>query len=656
MLFIIKKFLYLFLVSYIKRRHFHWSSSKKDNFLIVYIFSNNILRKFLFFIANKFIKKKYSNKINYRLFVYQKSENIRSKEYPNNFLNDVDFNLETRKSFLTSTNDNLKFEINVLEDQYIILGFAILEDYFQIYKIEKFDVDIFVTIENKEKSKTLKLAFPVNEKKHGIAHIAKGKNWIDFTLDLGEFSNSKALISISFSLKNKTFLIFPQLNKEKKLSKKNVKKLNTNIRGIALSKPIHCYRNKKNENIIYISCESFTDPFLLEKISFSKNLAFNNIKKLLENSTYFEKTYSVADSTIPNIPSVLTGLSPMQHGFGNYQETIFNRQFNDDIKFLPELLKEKNFINTSYVAYQRFDPLHGFAKGMDIWNHSKSPWDDSAPSANKIINSLNFFKDKNLFLYTHLNRLHGPMLNNNHSETPSLLSAESISDAIDYKFNDLYADQLKNLDSQIGLIIGYLKSNNMYDQSTIIITGDHGMSYPPDWKPKALKFPQYELHSRTPLIIKYNKEINNHKPEVDNNPTSAQLRCFLEILKYQNINLPSYFNGIFQKKMVKEKIAISETIFHPSKNFYGISVIKENKKIYKLFNFDWENLKIKNIDYEKYFIFEDNGTIDEKKDTVFNKENFGTLNEQLDKIVSQNIEFNKKMESTRFPQTIKKII
>ena len=58
---------------------------------------------------------------------------------------------------------------------------------------------------------------------------------------------------------------------------------------------------------------------------------------------------------------------------------------------MPELLKEKNFINTSYVAYQRFDPLHGFAKGMDIWNHSKSPWDDSAPSANKIINSLNFF-------------------------------------------------------------------------------------------------------------------------------------------------------------------------------------------------------------------------------------------------------------------------
>ena len=108
--------------------------------------------------------------------------------------------------------------------------------------------------------------------------------------------------------------------------------------------------------------------------------------------------------------------------------------------------------------------------------------------------------------------------------------------------------------------------------------------------------------------------------------------------------------------MVEEKIAISETIFHPSKNFYGISAIKDNKKIYKLFNFDWDNLKIKNIDYEKYFIFEDNGTIDEKKDTVFNKENFGILNEQLDKIVSQNIEFNKKMESIRLPQTIKKII
>ena len=69
--------------------------------------------------------------------------------------------------------------------------------------------------------------------------------------------------------------------------------------------------------------------------------------------------------------------------------------------------------------------------------------------------------DKNLFLYTHFNRLHGPMVNNNHIETPSLLSAESISNALDYKFNDFYSDQLNNLDIQIGLIIGYLKSNNM---------------------------------------------------------------------------------------------------------------------------------------------------------------------------------------------------
>ena len=85
----------------------------------------------------------------------------------------------------------------------------------------------------------------------------------------------------------------------------------------------------------------------------------------------------------------------------------------------------------------------------------------------------------------------------------------------------------------------------MYDQSTII-TGDHGMAYPPI-KPQTLKFLQFELHSRTPLIIKYNKEINNHKLKFDNNPTSAQLkRCFLnpKIPKYKFAN---YFNDMFQK-------------------------------------------------------------------------------------------------------------
>ena len=152
---------------------------------------------------------------------------------------------------------------------------------------------------------------------------------------------------------------------------------------------------------------------------------------------------------------------------------------------------------------------------------------------------------------------------------------ESISDGVNYNFSDLYNDRLKVLDNELGIIINYLKFNNMYDNTTLIITGDHGAALPPKWKMNELKFPLYEHHSRVPLIIKHNKLIGNHEPQIIDYPVSSQLISFMEILKSQNLNIPDYFKDLFQSRMIDTKSAISEVIYHPMKNNYGISLVTE---------------------------------------------------------------------------------
>lgn len=639
--------------SYIKRRHFHHSTYGRDKFFVMVVFNNNFLRNLIFKFLNLFKNFPLSESLYYKLFVYQKATLQEKSPVSDGELYEIDYGKETRKSYLTSTNENINFKINVTNDQKIWIGFAILEHYFDHYNINNFDLDIEITLKNLKKEKVLALSFPVDSKKHGIAHIYKGKNWIDVSLDLKGFEDSETNISIKFNLVNKSFLMFGKSNKH--ILSRNPKKIKSDVRGLAISKPISFYPLNKSKRIIYISCESLTDPFWLEKIKYSDKINFKNIKALTSDSTLFNRSYSVADSTMPNMLSVLSGLSPMQHGFGNYKDPGFYSQINEKIKFLPELLKKKNFTCAAYNVYGRFEPLYGLTKGFDIFSQTKNVFESSAPGANKINNAINFFKHQDVFIYTHINRLHGPMLNNGDIENPSMLSAESVSDAVNHKFKKLYVDQLKNLDDQLGQIINYLKLYNLYDNTTLIITGDHGAALPPDWKAGKLKFPQYEHHVRSPLIIKHTKIYDNHQERVIDYPISTQLTIFAEILKSQNLEVPEYFQGLFQETMKSSKSAISETIYHPTHNNYGISLINENRKLFKLFKINWENFDINQIEEEKFFSINKEGMVDEKILLDKNSTEYNKINDQLNKIIKNNTDFLKKYNHTKLPKTIEKI-
>ena len=651
MLSVIKKIiLYLIPNSFIKRRHFH-SSTYKDNFLIITIFNNNFLRKILFRLAKLLKKYQISKQINYRLFIYQKIQEtiLESNNYP---LYEIDYGRETRKAVITSTKEKLNFNFNVLDNQFIWFGVVLLEYYFQKFNIKEHDLDIKITIKNNYKNKIINLSFPTDHKKHGIAHINKGDSWVDISLNLKDFSNTQVQIVFEFDLINKSFLMFP----ERKDSKKNQKKLVTDNKGIAISNPTPYFSNKKSERILYISCESLTDPFWLEKIKYSKKINFKHIKEIISDSTYYKRSYSVADSTMPNIVSTLTGLSPLQHGFGNYNNSVFNSQFNEKIIFLPELLKKKNFTCAAYTVYGRFDPLYGFTKGFDIWSQVNDTFDSSAPSGNKITNAIEFFKNQDLFLYCHLNRLHGPMLNNGTMENPNIFSAESISDALNYNFENLYIDRLKILDNELGKIINYLKSNDLYENTTMIITGDHGAALPPHWKMGELKFPLYEHHTRVPLIIKKRKDIDNHESKIINYPISSQIMSFIEILKSQNLDTPKYFKDLFQNEMIDSKSAITEVVFHPKEDNYGISLVTENIKLFKLFKINWNNCTIDKIIEEKIFEIDNDGIVIDSTISKENLKNYDDINNQLNKIINGNINFYKRHPHKIMPNTIEEIL
>jgi len=251
------------------------------------------------------------------------------------------------------------------------------------------------------------------------------------------------------------------------------------------------------------------------------------------------------------------------------------------------------------------------------------------------------------------------MLNNLGLESPMMWSGESMSEAFTYKFNNLYVDRLEILDDEIGKIINFLKSNNLYDETTLIINGDHGAALPPEWKMHVLKYPLYETHSRVPLIIKHKKSFDNHQERVVDDPTSSQYESFYQILKSQNLDLPDYFKNLFQSRMKKSKFTVSESVFNPKNNNYGIALTAQNLKLYRLFDYDWENFKIKNIEFEKSFMISEDGIVNEDNDSALNcqkSSNYEQVSLEMEKIILENNKFRENHKHKFLKEIIKKIV
>ena len=101
------------------------------------------------------------------------------------------------------------------------------------------------------------------------------------------------------------------------------------------------------------------------------------------------------------------------------------------------------------------------------------PWSNNAPDASKLIRTFEAFKDDNLFVFLHLTRLHAPFLSSDNLQTPQTNKIEDLGCAHDGNFLPSFFPA-KVFDDQIGIIIDYLRRTNQYDDTMIILTGDHG--------------------------------------------------------------------------------------------------------------------------------------------------------------------------------------
>ena len=247
------------------------------------------------------------------------------------------------------------------------------------------------------------------------------------------------------------------------------------------------------------------------------------------DAALFEQAIAHSPSTLPSHASIFTSLLPSHHGasvansFGVDPEAIT----------LTEILKAEGYATASFNGGIQLDPIYGLDRGFDVYAAARP----SVASADLLVDPVDMFdhavdetinwietpnRHERFFLFLHTYELHHPY-------TPKPEALESIGAEYDgslpkdisvdllVRINDgdveldngdlehiisAYDAELRSVDTAFGRLIDFLREEELYDNTIIVFTSDHGEEFGErgfvGWHSHTL----YDELLRVPLLLK----------------------------------------------------------------------------------------------------------------------------------------------------------
>jgi choline-sulfatase len=320
----------------------------------------------------------------------------------------------------------------------------------------------------------------------------------------------------------------------------------------------------------------------------------SNIDSLSKDSVIFESAMVQGDWTLPSFMSILTGMFPSAHHV--YSHDIYNK-LNPEVVTLPEALRQNGFITRSYFTHVRLMSHFGFAKGFDSHIFRQCDKVNKIATADQVtddcLDILEFHRNDNLFLMMHYFDTHQPC------DPPSpysdifdkiygrgviknirqkLLSDKGLKvDNRDlYNLIARYDAEIKRVDFKIGIVMDYLKRSGQYDDSMIIVTGDHGMLLNEHGSLSQIKL--FDEILKVPLLIKFPNYLGMGKSKsINSGIVQSNIDLMPTILDTFNISKPATIQGnsliSLDSRPKNNKFAISESLFN---NTYAVSLRDED--------------------------------------------------------------------------------
>ena len=200
-----------------------------------------------------------------------------------------------------------------------------------------------------------------------------------------------------------------------------------------------------------------------------KQIRTPNIDALASESARFERAYTPVPVTLPAHTVIFTGTYPAFSGMHDFS----GNKLNPKQPTLASLLKGQGYTTGAVIGSAVLDSRFGLNQGFDFYyDHfdfnrlQESNLEEMERPGNVVADVALDWLGKNrqnkFFLWMHLYDPHYPY------RPPPPYSEQ-------YK-DRLYDGEIAFADVQVGRLISFLKANNIYRNTLIIVTGDHGES------------------------------------------------------------------------------------------------------------------------------------------------------------------------------------
>ncbi len=279
-----------------------------------------------------------------------------------------------------------------------------------------------------------------------------------------------------------------------------------------------------------------------------------NIDAIAERSSLFTSAVSVSPFTAGSVPGMLTSMYPEQVDFER------KLRVSGESITLPILLQKNGYETAAFVGNYVLKKSLGLSRGFYIYDdnlsgrelHRNFPEETAESLTRKVIDWLKVYHQRSFFLWIHYQDPHGPytppppfdsvfargrynfkgplkLLENNsgYGGIPRYQILNNETDPNYYVAQ--YDGEINYVDHNIGILMTELKRLGQYDETTVIITADHGEAMVNDGgyffcHGHALR----EELIKVPLIIKlpqsgHGKTVSTQVSSLDIAPTILEL-------------------------------------------------------------------------------------------------------------------------------------
>ncbi len=308
--------------------------------------------------------------------------------------------------------------------------------------------------------------------------------------------------------------------------------------------------SKEKWNVLLISIDTLRADWL--SCYGSRHLKTPNIDGLAERGVLFSRAFANTSTTLPSHTNILLGVTPPYHGVHDNSSFVVREEFLT----LAEHLKEHGYSTGAFIGAFALDSRFGLDQGFDTYDDEfedkriKKPSEVERKAEKVIERTLIWLKkqEEPWFLFVHCWDPHGPY------EPPEPFLTQ-------YKEHP-YTGEVAYVDFMLGKLFAYLEENNLFEETLVIFTGDHGESLGQHGE-ETHGFFAYNTTIWIPLIIASpgleNRRVEHYVSHIDIFPTVC------EIL---NVEKPSFLQGISLVPALLGKKASKSPIYFESLHPY----------------------------------------------------------------------------------------